>query len=410
MAIEIKMPQLGITMTEGTITKWLKKEGDYIKKGEPLFEIETDKYNSEIESDAEGVLLKILKPQWSDVPVQGIIALIGEAGEEVSDNKQLEISNSEKKTEEKIVIQENNKKSQKNIKASPLAKKMAAELEIDLANIIGTGPSGRIVQEDIIKAKEQQKSSVKEIEIEKIETIISKENGNINQQESSNNVRRKRMNSMRRAISKNMSNSWLTAPMVTYYLSADTTKLTELKTTFQKSGHKFSYTDLLAKLVSKALLEFPYLNASVDGDDVVYHDFVNMGVAVALDEGLVVPVIKNVEQKGLIEISSEVKLLVEKATRGNLSPDNMNGGTFTITNLGSYNIEGFTPIINQPESAILGVGSIINNAVEVNGEIVMKPLIKLSLTADHRIVDGAVAAKFLNRILTLIENPWEMFL
>lgn len=403
MAIEIKMPQLGITMTEGTITKWLKAEGDYVKKGEPLLEIETDKYNSEIESDVEGVLLKILKPQFTDVPVQETIAIIGEAGEEIPDNIVV-AENNEKKTEETITIQETNKKPQKNIKASPLAKRMAAEFEIDLADVIGTGPNGRIVQEDIVKAKEQ-KNSIRKTNTESIVKTVFQEN-----QDSSNSVRRERMNSMRRTISKNMSNSWATAPMVTYYLSADTTNLTKLKFAFQKSGHKFSYTDLLLKLVSKALLEYPYLNATVDGDDVIYHDFVNVGFAVALNEGLVVPVIRNVEQKGLVEISSEVKLLVGQAEEGKLTPDNMSEGTFTITNLGSFNIEGFTPIINQPESAILGIGSIIKNAVEVNGEIVMKPLMKLSLTADHRIVDGAVSAKFLNRILTLIENPWEMFL
>ena len=217
--------------------------------------------------------------------------------------------------------------------------------------------------------------------------------------------RRERMTSMRRVIAKRMSQSWAIAPTVTFNRSADVTALGELKTSISTAGEKISYTDLLVKLTADALMAFPYVNASIDGDDILYHDFVNIGVAVALDNGLLVPVVKNAEKKGVSEISSEIRRLAEKARAGRLSLDEMTGGTFTITNLGMFGIESFSPIINQPESAILGVNTITKCPVELEGKIVMQPRITLSLTADHRVVDGAVAAAFLQRLCELIEAP-----
>ena len=220
--------------------------------------------------------------------------------------------------------------------------------------------------------------------------------------------RRERMTSMRRVISKRMSQSWSTAPMVTFNRRADVGALAELKDALSKDGNKISYTDLLVKLAAVALTSYPSVNSSVDGDDIIYHDYANIGVAVALENGLIVPVVKNAGEKSVAEISSDIKSLAEKARAGKLSLDEMSGGTFTITNLGMFGIESFSPIINQPENAILGVNAIMKTAVEIDGEIVMRPLMMLSLTADHRVVDGAVAAAFLQRLCELIESPQEV--
>ena len=213
------------------------------------------------------------------------------------------------------------------------------------------------------------------------------------------------MNGMRKAIANNMLNSHMTSPTVTFNLGIDMTELKRLREQLKSDDVKVSYTDLLVKIVAKALTEFPLLNCSVDGNKIIYKHYVNMGVAVALDNGLVVPNVRDADKKTLSEISAEVKELAAKAREGRLPMDALSGGTFTITNLGMYGIESFSPIINQPEVAILGVNTMEDKVVVVNGEICVRPIMNLSLTADHRVVDGSVAAQFLQRIKKLMENP-----
>ena len=217
--------------------------------------------------------------------------------------------------------------------------------------------------------------------------------------------RRERMSPMRRVIAKRMTQSWQTAPMVHFDRSVEVAAISKLKDALSDGGTKISYTDILVKLAAQALLEYPYVNSRVDGDEIIFHDYVNVGVAVALEDGLVVPVIKNAHLKGIKEISEELKTLAVKARERRISMDEVSGGTFTITNLGMFGIESFSPIINQPESAILGVNAIVKTPVESDGVIVMRPKITLSLGADHRVVDGAVAAAFLQRLCSLIEDP-----
>ena len=213
------------------------------------------------------------------------------------------------------------------------------------------------------------------------------------------------MSGMRKAIAKNMQNSHMTSPTVTFNLGVDMTEMKRYREQLKAKEIKVSYTDLLVKFVSKALTEFPLLNCSVEDNKIIYKHYVNMGVAVALDNGLVVPNIVDADKKSLTEISAEVKELAKLAREGKLPPEKLRGGTFTITNLGMYGIESFSPIINQPEVAILGVNTMEDKVVVRNGEMCIRPIMNLSLTADHRVVDGSVAAQFLQRVKSLMENP-----
>lgn len=401
MASEIKMPQFGLTMTEGTVAQWLKREGDSVAVGDPLFVVETDKLTNEVISEVAGVLLKIVQPEGAEVPVQGLIAVVGAAGEAVDmvgapapsvSVTPVAASTSPASTSTPPIP------GGSRLKASPLAKKIAAEKGIDLTAVAGTGPGGRIVQRDVVAAgTSSQPTAATPAPVRPAET--------------GQPSRRQRLSAMRRAIAKNMGASWNTAPMVTFNHTADVTALGQLKDKLSGDGRKISYTDILCKLVASILFEFPYVNSSLDGDDVVFHDYVNMGVAVALDDGLVVPVVRDVQSKGIGAISAEIKDKASRARAGELQPDELSDGTFTITNLGMFGMESFSPIVNQPESSILGVNAIVKTAVErEDGSIAMCPKIGLSLTADHRTVDGAVAAKFLQKVCTIIENPLQMLL
>lgn len=425
------MPQLGLTMTEGVITKWLKAEGEPVQKGEPLYEVETDKLTNVVESEDDGVLLQIVAAEGEEVPVQGLLAYIGEPGEAVLMQKaEAELENDLGQAE--ALKAEAAKEAEAlqlaaatigaaqgtdgRIKASPLAKKIAAAEGVELALLAGSGPNGRIVADDVVRAAAQgvkvaaakveaQAEAAAEVQKAAAQPAAAKTAG-----QDAPGTRRERMSAMRRAIAKNMKLSVDTSPVVHYNVSADVTELAALKAKFAENGTKVSYTDILVKLVAIALTEYPYLNCSVDGDDVIYHDYVNMGVAVGLEDGLVVPVLHDAERKGITKISAEVRDLAKRAKEGGLTPDEMHGSTFTITNLGMFGMESFTPIINQPEVAILGVNSIVKTPCVVDGEVVVRPKMTLSLTADHRVVDGTLAAKFLQRICQMIEQPWKALL
>ena len=270
------------------------------------------------------------------------------------------------------------------VKASPLAAKVAADLGIDLADV--KAAHGRVLAEDLLRYIAETR--------EKAEAEPACEREEV-----------KPMSGMRKAIAKNMQNSHMTSPTVTFNLGIDMTEMKRYREQLKAKEIKVSYTDLLVKFVAKALTEFPLLNCSVEDNKIIYKHYVNMGVAVALDNGLVVPNIVDADKKSLTEISAEVKELAKLAREGKLPPDKLRGGTFTITNLGMYGIESFSPIINQPEVAILGVNTMEDKVVVRNGEICIRPIMNLSLTADHRVVDGSVAAQFLQRVKSLMENP-----
>jgi pyruvate dehydrogenase E2 component (dihydrolipoamide acetyltransferase) len=410
MATNVIMPQLGLTMEEGTIGKWIKQVGDTVKVGDVIVEITTDKLSTEIESEVEGTLLKIIAEEGEDIPVKGIIAIIGEEGEQVDASAAPAAAKEEKveeqstkveiKTQEAPVVVTDGR-----VKVSPLAKKTAAKLGIELSTIQGSGPSGRIVQKDVLasEGKPAVAPQVAKVEVAKAAPVsVPTVSGDII----------KPLTNMRKVIGKRMAQSKQTAPHVTLTTEVNVDKTVDLrkKLNAKNTDVKFSYTDIMVKMVATALRSYPIINSSITEDSIIIHDKVNVGVAVALDDGLIVPVVKDADRKGLKIITKETKDLISKARSNALSPDEMSGATFTISNLGGYDIDGFTPVINLPESCILGVGRIVRKPiVNENDEIVPASMMVLSLSFDHRVVDGAAAAEFLKKLKGYLEDPDNMY-
>ena len=426
MAEFVLMPKMGLTMTEGFLTNWRKSEGDTVYKGDVLFDVETDKLTNEFEAKTSGFLRKILVNEET-VKILVPVAIIGTEDEDISELlKQADGGAEAAPEKEEAPIKEavpTAAKIKDRVKISPRAKKTAQELNVDYNMVTGTGPDGAITEDDIRKfAEEKPKNKISptaavvarqlSVDTEKIhkDTRIMKEDvvkykldENLTKYADPQEYR-STMSTMRKVIAQRMLESVQISPTVSYNIKIDTTALKKLREEL-KDEAKVSYTDIMVKIVSKALMDFPLLNSTVDGNVIVTRNYVNMGVAVALPAGLLVPVVKFSNVKGLKDISKEIKDLGERAKTNKLTPDELTGGTFTISNLGMFGIESFTPIINQPEVAILGVNAIVQEPVAINGEIVIKPMMNLSLTADHRVVDGAVAAEFISKLKEYMEKP-----
>ncbi len=425
MAKVLVMPKLGLTMKEGRIVKWYKKEGDEIAEGDKLYSIETDKLTNDVEANDGGILRKIIVEEGGLVPCLEPVAIIANADEDISELLVgVKVEEEERKEEEiKESKVEKAPSTGKKIRISPVAKKLAIENNLDFENIIGTGPGGRIVLGDIEKAIENKErikvspaaeklagqinvdlSSIEKTNRIMKEDVLRKDRENYYNLLAEAEEKRIEMSTMRKIIAERMSYSQQIAPSVNFTISVNMEKLISLRKEI-KEEINLTYTDLIIKIVSLLLIKHPLLNSSVDGEEIIIRNFVNMGVAVALEDGLIVPVIKNTHIKKLQEISHELKDLSYRAKTNQLNSDEISGGTFTITNLGTLGIESFTPIINQPESAILGVNAIVDKPIVENGKVCVKPIMKLSLTADHRNVDGAVAALFLSELKKSMENP-----
>lgn len=397
MATQINMPKLGLSMKEGTVGKWLKNEGDTVKKGEALLEVMTDKIANKIDAPADGILLKIVANKKAKLPVGGLLGIMGDAGEDISGLLTAAASSAPaapaakaagKPGVQKAVGAEPGVK----VKISPSARALAQENGVDYTRIIGTGPEGRIVREDVEKAIEE--ISMGADERPTLEVIPYE--------------------GMRQAIGENMANSWAVAPKVTQHVGVDLSALQALRATINsdvKDVDKISITDMLVKALAKALELYPRINSTLSGEEIKVLQDVNVGVAIAIPDGLVVPVVKNANKKSLADISKEVKDFAKRARKNKLDPEEMTGGSFTITNLGGYgSVDYFTPIINQPESAILGIGRTVKTPVVVSDQIVIRPIMGLSLAFDHRVIDGAPAAEFLALVMKLIEQPHKIFI
>ncbi|WP_026896229.1 dihydrolipoamide acetyltransferase family protein [Clostridiisalibacter paucivorans] len=435
MSKTIVMPKLGLTMKEGKLTKWHKKEGDEVKEGDILFDVETNKLSNEVEVKESGILRKVIIDEGEVVPCLEPVAIIADKDEDISAIlAEIEGKKEGQDKEEKREVVEEKTDNNKEIKtkrliASPAAKRIAKEKGIDISEVVGTGPNGRITIKDVenyetLKTKAPKSTPMarkvaKDFgidlnDIDKQDRINKQDVYDLyREQELVSSIEPKEkavpMSTMRKVIGDRMYESWQTSPVVNYNIRVDMTNLKKLKKEL-KNKVKLTYTDFLIKIVSKTLLEFPLLNCSIDGDDIITRNYVNMGVAVAIEEGLIVPVVKYAHSKGLKEISYEVRSLADKAKNNELTNSDIDGGTFTITNLGMFGIESFAPIINQPEVGILGVNAIVDTPMVENKEIVIKPLMNLSLTADHRAVDGAVAAKFMAKLKEYLENPGMLLL
>ena len=414
MAFAVKMPQLGLTMEEGTVAKWLKQEGDSVKTGEVLLEITTDKLTSEIESEADGILLKIVAQEGQDVPVKAVLGYIGEAGENIS-CETAETTETTKQAVQPAVetvsntIQTNGQTSER-IRISPLARKTAKKLGVEIQNIKGSGPAGRIVQKDILQAAEQVKTQTKEIKETNVMTPQpTQTSGEVALMDGDEVVK---LTGMRRVVAERMAKSVRENPTVTQNVKVDVTNLVKFRKQINETAEqKFSINDFVLKAVAKALRENKHILVSIDGDKIIKRAHVNLGMAVALDDGLIVPVIQDADKLSLSQLAENAKDLAIRARRNQLSMEEYNGSTFTISNLGMFGVETFNPIINQPNSAILGVSAIQDElAMDDDGNIYKKQVMRISFTFDHRLIDGATAAKFELAVKALLEEPMQILL
>ena len=404
MAKIITMPRLSDTMTEGTVALWNKKIGDSVESGDVLAEIETDKATMEFEVFEEGTLLHIGVNEGKTAPVDSILAIVGEKGEKIDDllksHTTPEVPMEEPQIKEEVPlpqepsreiqevppIQAKKEKNDGRIKVSPLARKMAEEKNISLENLSGTGDGGRVVKKDIdafLNTKPTTSFTAQSTEPEKVS-----------------------VSQMRKTIAGRLSQSKFTAPH--FYLTSEInmSELVAAREKLKQAVEKApSINDFIIKAVALSLREHPYINASWGEKEMILHKDINIGVAVAIDDGLLVPVIRNADLLPLQEIGKKVRELAGKAKERKLDPKEWEGNTFTISNLGMFGIDEFTAIINQPDSCILAVGGIKEVPVVKGGEIVPGSVMKVTMSCDHRVVDGVVGAKFLQTLKNGLENP-----
>jgi pyruvate dehydrogenase E2 component (dihydrolipoamide acetyltransferase) len=444
MAKEIFMPKLSSTMEFGTLLQWYKDEGDPVDIGEPLFEIMTDKINIEVEAYDKGVLLKKYFQADDEIPVNQVIGYIGEPGEKVPDEPPLLADESSVNMDKQLATTNNDEAEEPNhegenekIRATPAARKLARDEQVDLRNIQGSGPNGRIHLKDVQKFLNEREGQKKASPLAKkiaaqeqvdlhtvhgsgVHSKVLKEDvinaiRDREQKPSQNAEERKKLSGLRKVIADRMTKSASTAPHVTLASDIDMTKAIDMRSALlpvieKQTGLRLSFTEIILKAVGTALSRFPKVNVHFQNDEIIYKNEVNVGLAVAANDGLMVPVIKNVDKKGLTAITVEAKDLSKRAREQKLRPEELKGSTFTISNLGMYPIDVFTPIINQPEIAILGVGRTQEKPVVINGKIEIRPIMTVSLSFDHRVIDGAPAAEFLAEVKRILENPYEMVL
>lgn len=423
MAVKIEMPKLSLTMSEGTVLHWMKKVGDPVKKGDAIVEVSSDKEVCELDSPEDGVLLDVTAQEGDSVACHAVLAYIGQPAE----NVQVISKSSEVATTEQNNIQtpRDTNHSSKNqatsssekVKISPVARKMAAEAGLDIQCIVGTGPNGRISKEDVEKAIQEKSNGVVETEIlnavpsEKLEEATS-----VNKEEApANNVEIIPVNGMRKVIANRMQESLQTSAQLTHHMKVDITELLSLKKMTagqveKQHNSKLTVTDFVARGVVLSLLEHKQMNSALIDNEIHIYNNVHLGIAVDVENGLVVPVVNNADSKSLVELSHSIKELSELAKTKQLKSDQMKGSTFTISNLGSYGIEYFTPILNSPETGILGVGTAQATPLFIGEQVQKRILLPLSLTFNHQVLDGAPAAQFLLTLKKYLEEPINLFL
>ncbi|MCI9299201.1 MAG: 2-oxo acid dehydrogenase subunit E2 [Oscillibacter sp.] len=446
MATIVIMPKQGLMMEEGTITSWLKKEGEAVTAGEPLFEMETDKLTITMDAEASGTLLKILHPEGDVVPITQPIAVLGEPGEDVSAlvggdaapaQAAAPAEAAPTPAAEAPAAPAVERAPGERVFSSPRARLRAEENGVNIAAVPGSGPDGLVIERDV-NAYMANKPAVTPLaaNIAKAQGVDlsgvtgSGSNGKIKvfdlpggspaaapaAQESpaavqqSRGTRTEKMSGMRKAISRNMLASKETNAQTNHRIKVDMTAAIALRKQYKDLGIKISYNDIIVRACAKALADMPIVNASVEGDSILYHDYVNVGTAVSVPGGLIVPVIKDADIIGLSGIAARSAELIEKARDGKLTDADYHGGTFTVSSLGMFDLDDFVAIINPPESAILAVGKIAKTPVVVTNEegedaIVIKSMCALCLSYDHRIIDGAEAAKFLQKVKNYLQNP-----
>jgi pyruvate dehydrogenase E2 component (dihydrolipoamide acetyltransferase) len=435
VAVNVTMPKWGLTMKQGKITKWFKKEGDLVQQGEELFEVETEKITNKVEAAASGILFQIVVPEGRTVPVGTIVAVIAQPGEQperIEGVKMGEVEAAappaggpaegrpEKPQEETFVL------------ATPAARRLAKEWEIDLSRVPATGPGGRVTESDVSKYHEEgppppkitplANEMARQAGLDVSSIVGTGESGKITKKDVERALegrvleeRAKPLQSipftgMRKSIAENMHASLHNTAQLTLLTEVDVTEMVKFLDLVREEHRndetvRVSYNDIIILITSRVLKRFPAMNSTLVGEEILIHDAVNMGIAVALPEGLIVPVLHDANKKGLLQIAKEARELARKAREETLTVDDVTGGTFTITNLSTFEVDGFTPILKPPETGILGVGRIKEKPAVFDGEICIRAMMFVSLTFDHRVVDGAPAAEFLQTLARSIQHP-----
>jgi len=402
MSVELIVPTLGESITEATVSKWYKKIGEFIEVDEPLVEIETDKITVEVPSPSTGVLSEIKVKEGTDINIGGVLGIIDNITEDKknSKNKKEEIQiNVKENTENKLSIKKEKKVNLKEIKndlfkLSPSVKKMLEENNLDASSINSKREDGRLTKEDVLNYMSGNKSSEKKV-VEKEEIIP--------------------MSKIRRTIATRLKVAQNTAAILTTFNEIDMSEIMKVRESkksdfMERYGVKLGFMSFFVKAVVMSLQEFPAVNAEIRDDNIVYKNHFDVGIAVGTEKGLVVPVLKNADNMTFGEIEKTIVELSSKAKEGNLTMEDLTGGTFTISNGGVYGSMLSTPIINSPQSGILGMHNIQKRAVVLNDEIVIRPIMYLAFSYDHRIIDGKESVGFLINIKTLLENPSKIIL
>ena len=435
MATKVIMPKQGLQMTEGTIVRWIVGEGEKCTADQPLFEMETDKLTITMDAPASGTLLKIVHGEGDVVPITEMIAVIGEEGEDISGL----LAEAAPKKQEQTAVPAEEKREESAQKAdapaaraagdrvfsTPRARMRAEEKGADVADIPGSGPEGLVIERDVLafepvaarkatplakKVAETEGVDISDIEgsgshgkitKDDVMTAVAARTGAV----TARGTKIVPYAGMRKIVGEKMVESLRVHAQLTHKISVDMTNAATLRDTYKKQDKKVSYNDLVILATARALQDYPMMNSTITDEGIVVPEYVHMGVAVAVDAGLIVPVIKDADLMRLEEISVVAKDLVARAKNNRLKPDEYKGSTFTVSNLGMFGLKAFTAIINTPESGILAVGAIEKTPVVVDDEIVIRPIMNLTLTYDHRVVDGAPAAQFLKQVKTYLENP-----
>jgi pyruvate dehydrogenase E2 component (dihydrolipoamide acetyltransferase) len=443
VAVNVTMPKWGLTMKQGKIAKWFKKERDFVQQGEELFEVETEKITNKVEAVASGILFQIVVPEGTTVPVGTIVAVIAQPGEQperIEGMKMGEVVEAaappvegaappagggakgrpEKPRERTFVL------------ATPAARRLAKEWDIDLSRVPATGPGGRVTESDVSKYHEEgppppkitplANEMARQAGLDIASVVGTGEGGKITKEdveralegrvleERAESLQSIPFTGMRKAIAENMHASLHNTAQLTLLTEVDVTEMVEFLDLVREEYRndetvRVSYNDVIILITSRVLKRFPAMNSTLVGEEILIHDAVNMGIAVALPQGLIVPVLHDANKKGLLQIAKEARELARKAREETLTVDDVTGGTFTITNLSMFDVDGFTPILRPPETGILGVGRIKQKPAVYEGEISIRAMMFISLTFDHRVVDGAPAAEFLQTLARSIQHP-----
>lgn len=422
--VEMRVPTVGESVTEVTLSQWLKEDGAFVEMDEPICEFESDKATLEFPAEAAGKLIYVAS-EGDDLEIGDLVAKIDTSAEKPGDSKSDQKEDSEKEPENKEENGSGEKKADSSGNGSeedsgspskghpsPAARKILEEKGIDPSEVSGSGKGGRITKEDAVNAKKTEKKDTEsKSEQKEKEPAASKTSTGSFSRETS----RKKMSRMRRTIAKRLVSAKNETAMLTTFNEADMSGILKMRKQYQdrfvdKFGIKLGFMSIFAKACAKVLLEMPDVNAFIEGEELVFHEYADISIAISTPNGLVVPPVKNVESLSLDQIEWKIKELADKAREGKLSLEEMTGGTFTITNGGIFGSLMSTPIINEPQSAILGMHAIKERPVAIDGQVEIRPMMYLALSYDHRVIDGSTSVTFLKKVKELVEDPVSMFL